>query len=81
MIFIPPGSDKSSPAWRSKSTWRHKGPRARNLHPSSLPRFLVARRIAQEFADAEPARLAEVDRLAADLPIERIELTSRDEPL
>ena len=47
------------------------------------------RRIAQEFADAEPARLAdaeparlaEVDRLAADLPIERIELTSRDEPL
>ena len=39
------------------------------------------RRIAQEFADAEPARLAEVDRLAADLPIKRIELTSRDEPL
>ena len=45
------------------------------------PRFLVHRRIAQEFADAEPARLAEVDRLAADLPIERIGLTSRDEPL
>ena len=39
------------------------------------------RRIAQEFADAEPARLSEVDRLAADLPMERIELTSRDEPL
>ena len=33
------------------------------------------RRIAHEFADAEPARLA------ADLPMERIELTSREEPL
>ena len=33
------------------------------------------RRIAQQFADAEPARLA------ADLPMERIELTSREEPL
>ena len=39
------------------------------------------RRITQQFADAEPARLAEVDRLAADLPMERIELTSREEPL
>ena len=39
------------------------------------------RRIAQQFVDAEPARLAEVDRLAADLPMERIELTSREEPL
>eukprot|EP01030_Chromulinospumella_sphaerica_P003521 gene3521-3447_t len=38
-------------------------------------------RALQIFADAEPARLAEVDRLAADLPIERIELTSREEPL
>ena len=78
---MPPGSDKSSPAWRSISTWRHKGPRARNLHPKTLPRFLVHRRIAQEFADADPARLAEVDGLAAALPMERIELTSRDEPL
>ena len=39
------------------------------------------RRIAQQFADAEPARQAEVDRMAADLPMERIELTSREEPL
>ena len=39
------------------------------------------RRIAQQFADAEPARLAEVDRLAADLRTERIELTSREERL
>lgn len=39
------------------------------------------RRIAQQFADAEPARLADVDCLAADLPMERIELTSREEPL
>ena len=39
------------------------------------------RRITQQFADAEPARLAAVDRLAADLPTERIELTSREEPL
>ena len=46
--------------------------------PPPLP---CPRRIAEEFADAEPARLAEVDRLAADLPVERIELTSRDEPL
>lgn len=38
-------------------------------------------RITQQFADAEPARLAAVDRLAADLPMERIELTSREEPL
>ena len=39
------------------------------------------RRIDQQFADAEPARLAEVDRLAAVLPMERIEQTSCDEPL
>ena len=49
-----------------------------SLDPSPLP---CLRRIAQEFADAEPARLAEVDGLAADMPMERIELTSRDEPL
>ena len=51
------------------------------LADSFLPLSKDFRRIAQEFADAEPARLAEVDRLAADLPIKRIELTSRDEPL
>ena len=39
------------------------------------------KRIAQQFADAEPAHEAQVARLAADLPIERIELTSREEPL
>ena len=56
-----------------------------HFDPEMVDAFLTLseefRRITQQFADAEPARLAEVDRLAADLPMERIELTSREEPL
>ena len=59
--------------------------RGSHFDPDMVDAFLTLseefRRIAQQFADAEPARLAEVDRLAADLPMERIELTSREEPL
>ena len=59
--------------------------RGSHFDPDMVYAFLTLseefRRIAQQFADAEPARLADVDRLAADLPMERIELTSREEPL
>ena len=59
--------------------------RGSHFDPDMVDAFLTLseefRRIAQQFADAEPARLAQVDRLAADLPMERIELTSREEPL
>ena len=59
--------------------------RGSHFDPDMVDAFLTLseefRRIAQQFADAEPARLAAVDRLATDLPIERIELTSREEPL
>ena len=56
--------------------------RGSHFDPDMVDAFLTLseefRRIAQQFADAEPARLAEVDRMAADLPMERIELTSRE---
>ena len=59
--------------------------RGSHFDPEMVDAFLTLseefRRITQQFADAEPARLAEVDRLAADLPPKRIELTSREEPL
>ncbi len=59
--------------------------RGNHFDPDMVDAFLALseefRRIAQQFADAEPARLAQVDRLAADLPMERIELTSREDPL
>ncbi|MCI5070116.1 two-component system response regulator [Acidovorax sp.] len=59
--------------------------RGSHFDPDMVDAFLTLseefRRIAQQFADAEPARLAAVDRLATDLPMERIELTSREEPL
>ena len=59
--------------------------RGSHFDPDMVDAFLTLseefRRIAQQFADAEPAWLAEADRLAADLPMERIELTSREEPL
>lgn len=59
--------------------------RGSHFDPDMVDAFLALseefRRIAQQFADAEPARLAQVDRLAADLPMERIELTSREDPL
>ena len=59
--------------------------RGSHFDPDMVYAFLTLaeefRRIAQQFADAEPARLADVDCLAADLPMERIELTSREEPL
>ena len=59
--------------------------RGSHFDPEMVDAFLTLSeeflRITQQFADAEPARLAEVDRLAADLPMERIELTSREEPL
>ncbi|PJI97545.1 putative two-component system response regulator [Acidovorax sp. 69] len=59
--------------------------RGSHFDPDMVDAFLTLseefRNIAQRFADAEPARLAQVDRLAADLPTERIELTSREEPL
>ena len=53
--------------------------RGSHFDPDMVYAFLTLseefRRITQQFADAEPARLA------ADLPMERIELTSREEPL
>ncbi len=59
--------------------------RGSHFDPDMVDAFLALseefRRIAQQFADAEPARLAQVDRLAADLPMERIELTLREDPL
>ncbi len=59
--------------------------RGSHFDPDMVDAFLTLseefRRIAQQFADAEPGRLAAVDRLATDLPMERIELTSREEPL
>ena len=59
--------------------------RGSHFDPDMVDAFLALseefQRIAQQFADAVPARQAEVDRLAADLPMERIELTSREEPL
>ena len=59
--------------------------RGSHFDPDMVDAFLTLseefRHIAQQFADAEPARLAAVDRLATDLPMERIELTSREEPL
>ena len=62
-----------------------RGGRGSHFDPEMVDAFQTLseefRRITQQFADAEPARLAAVDRLAADLPTERIELTSREEPL
>ena len=59
--------------------------RGSHFDPDMVDAFLALseefRRIAQQFADAEPPAAAEVDQLAADLPMERIELTSREEPL
>lgn len=59
--------------------------RGSHFDPDMVDAFLTLsqefRRIAKRFADAEPARIAQIDRLAADLPTERIELTSRQEPL
>ena len=53
--------------------------RGSHFDPDMVYAFLTLseefRRITQQFADAEPARMA------ADLPMERIELTSREEPL
>ena len=52
--------------------------RASHFDPDMVDAFLVLseefRRIAQRFADGEPALLAQIDRLAADVPAERIEL-------
>ncbi|CAN7413791.1 two-component system response regulator [Acidovorax sp. NB1] len=52
--------------------------RASHFDPDMVDAFLVLseefRRIAQRFADGEPAMLAQIDRLAADVPAERIEL-------
>lgn len=59
--------------------------RGSHFDPDMVDAFLTLseefRRIAKRFADAEPARIAQIDRLAADLPTERIELTSREEPV
>ncbi len=52
--------------------------RASHFDPDMVDAFLVLseefRRIAQRFADGEPAMLAQIDRLAADVPADRIEL-------
>jgi len=57
--------------------------RGSHFDPDMVDAFLLLseefRRIARRFADAGPTLLAQIDRLAADLPAERIELTSRDE--
>ncbi|WP_462386866.1 response regulator [Acidovorax sp. Q11] len=52
--------------------------RGSHFDPDMVDAFLVLseefRRIAQRFADGEPAMLAQIDRLAANVPAERIEL-------
>ncbi|MCZ8221015.1 MAG: two-component system response regulator [Acidovorax sp.] len=52
--------------------------RASHFDPDMVDAFLVLseefRRIAQRFADGEPTMLAQIDRLAADVPADRIEL-------
>ena len=52
--------------------------RGSHFDPDMVDAFLALseefRRIAQRFADGEPALLAQIDRLAADVPAERIEL-------
>ena len=52
--------------------------RGSHFDPDMVDAFLALseefRRIAQRFADGEPAMLAQIDRLAADVPAERIEL-------
>lgn len=52
--------------------------RGSHFDPDMVDAFLVLseefRRIAQRFADGEPAMLAQIDRLASDVPAERIEL-------
>jgi putative two-component system response regulator len=52
--------------------------RGSHFDPDMVDAFLVLseefRRIAQRFADGEPALLAQIDRLATDVPAERIEL-------
>ena len=52
--------------------------RGSHFDPDMVDAFLAlseeVRRIAQRFADGEPAMLAQIDRLAADVPAERIEL-------
>ncbi|UCU97307.1 two-component system response regulator [Acidovorax radicis] len=58
--------------------------RGSHFDPDMVDAFLALseefRRIAQRFADAEPSRLAEIDRLAADVPPERVERMSGEEP-
>lgn len=52
--------------------------RGSHFDPDMVDAFLVLseefRRIAQRFADGEPALLAQIDRLATDVPAERIDL-------
>jgi len=52
--------------------------RGSHFDPDMVDAFLALseefRRIAQRFADGEPAMLAQIDRLAANVPAERIEL-------
>lgn len=57
--------------------------RGSHFDPDMVDAFLVLseefRAIAQRFADSAPVLQAQIDRLAADVPTERIELTVRDE--
>ena len=57
--------------------------RGSHFDPDMVDAFLVLseefRAIAQRFADSAPMLQAQIDRLAADVPAERIELTVRDE--
>ncbi|MNT79582.1 Cyclic di-GMP phosphodiesterase response regulator RpfG [compost metagenome] len=57
--------------------------RGSHFDPDMVDAFLVLseefRAIAQRFADSAPMLQAQIDRLAADVPTERIELTVRDE--
>jgi putative two-component system response regulator len=57
--------------------------RGSHFDPDMVDAFLVLseefRAIAQRFADSAPVLQAQVERLAADVPAERIELTVRDE--
>ncbi|MDH4419516.1 two-component system response regulator [Acidovorax sp. HMWF029] len=52
--------------------------RGSHFDPDMVDAFLVLseefRRIAQRFADGEPAMLEQIERLASDMPAERIEL-------
>ncbi|MFN3436188.1 MAG: two-component system response regulator [Acidovorax sp.] len=57
--------------------------RGSHFDPDMVDAFLVLseefRAIAQRFADSAPVLQAQIERLAADVPTERIELTVRDE--